>query len=161
MELRPASLREFDPLPLLMNILMECPDLHDYRGALYTILGELYSNALEHGILKMDSKLKMHPNGFSEYYEVRMNKLQNLQIGFIRFIITHVPETKGNGFVEIVIEDSGEGFNYVELNTQLKKSSLYSGRGIPLIKHLAEEIQFEGKGNKVRVKLRFSKADGM
>lgn len=154
LELHPVSLREFDPLPLLLDLMMECPDLHDHRGAIYTILAELYSNALEHGVLKMDSSLKSEKDGFAKYYEVRNKRLQDLAEGYIRFTIKHKPIGQG-GEIEIRIEDSGEGFNYQHLNTQLKKSVLYSGRGIPLIKHLADEIHFEDKGNRVCVKFRF------
>jgi CheY-like chemotaxis protein len=44
--LKPGSIKQFDPLPLLLNILMECPGLQPHRGRLYTILSEIYSNAL-------------------------------------------------------------------------------------------------------------------
>ena len=57
-ELRPLTLKEFNPLPLLTHLLMEIPGLRPHSGKIYTILAELYSNALEHGVLSLDSGLK-------------------------------------------------------------------------------------------------------
>ncbi|MET0357618.1 MAG: fused response regulator/phosphatase, partial [Cellvibrio sp.] len=50
-EVKPTSFKSFDPLPFLLNVLTEEPDLRGFSGSLYTILSELYSNALEHGVL--------------------------------------------------------------------------------------------------------------
>ena len=54
---------------------MEVPGLRPHSSRLYTILAELYSNALEHGVLGLSSRLKSSSDGFGEYYAQRSLKL--------------------------------------------------------------------------------------
>ena len=74
-ELRPDSLRYQDPVPLLLHLLMEVPTLRRYSGQLFTIITELYNNALEHGLLGLSSALKQAPEGFKSYYNARNDHL--------------------------------------------------------------------------------------
>jgi hypothetical protein len=76
-ELRPQTLREFNPLPLITHLLMEVPGLRPHSGKIYTILSELYSNALEHGVLGLQSDLKASADGFARYYLERTKKLSD------------------------------------------------------------------------------------
>ncbi len=57
-EFRAATLKRFNPLPYHVQLLMEVHGLRTQSGALYSVLAELYSNALEHGVLGLDSSLK-------------------------------------------------------------------------------------------------------
>ncbi len=54
-ELGTSSLKSFRPLPLLHQIIMEGHDLRGHGSLLYTVLAELYNNALEHGVLNIPS----------------------------------------------------------------------------------------------------------
>jgi len=76
---RAASIREHNPLPFLLKVLMEVPGLREHGGSLFTILSELYSNALEHGLLQLDSSLKLNYQGFTHYYQARKERLATLQ----------------------------------------------------------------------------------
>lgn len=149
-ELRPDSLRQFDPLPLLLHLLMECPGLQPHRTRLYTVMAELYSNALEHGVLKLDSKLKADPAGFAEYYRSRQERIANLQDGFVRFQFKHRP-VSGGGELKIRVEDSGEGFDFEKRKHKTAALDGYCGRGIPLISSLAQNVVYFGKGNIVEL----------
>ena len=60
-ELRAESLRNGNPLPSLLQILLQVNQLRSRAGAIYTVLGELYSNALEHGVLGLDSSSSATP----------------------------------------------------------------------------------------------------
>jgi len=149
-ELHPQTLREFDPLPLLLQILMESPELQTYKGALYTILAELYSNALDHGVLKLDSSIKSTPQGFVEYYVQREQLLKELADGFVRFNFKHEPSERGGRLI-INVEDSGIGFDFSPILKNEFKKDGYSGRGIPLIRSLCESFQYSDPGNRVEV----------
>lgn len=148
MELNPANLTSFDPLPLLVNILVEVPNLRDHSGELYTILAELYSNALEHGLLGLSSDLKSSREGFADYYREREDRLQNLKDGWIRFNLTS-RHTNSGGQLSIEIEDSGKGFDVSLLKDN--SSNQYSGRGIGLVSRLCHSIQYENRGSKAVV----------
>ncbi len=146
-ELRPETLRKFDPLPLVLQILMECPGLKPHRGRVFTILAELYSNALDHGVLGLDSTLKSSPDGFAEYYNQRKIKLDELTEGYVRIKMEHIPTTDG-GNLFMQVEDSGKGFNV----TNIKKSdNSFSGRGLELARSLCRTVEHDNNGRSIKV----------
>ncbi|MEE8305457.1 MAG: fused response regulator/phosphatase [Candidatus Tectomicrobia bacterium] len=75
LELGPDTLRRVDPLPQIIQMLMEMQGLHQHRECLYTVLAELFSNALDHGLLGLDSGLKSSPERFAEYYTTREKRV--------------------------------------------------------------------------------------
>ncbi|RZL20252.1 MAG: fused response regulator/phosphatase, partial [Pedobacter sp.] len=94
-EVKPYSFKVFDPLPFLLNILTEIPDLRGFSGRLYTILAELYSNALEHGVLGLSSSLKKTPEGFGRYYQLREKLLNEIVDGFVHLYFTYSGNVDG------------------------------------------------------------------
>ncbi|WP_339845169.1 fused response regulator/phosphatase [uncultured Halopseudomonas sp.] len=144
---RAASIREHNPLPFLLKVLMEVPGLRAHAGRLFTILSELYSNALEHGLLQLDSSVKLDSLGFNSYYRDRNQRLQGLRDGWIRVMLDHQPNA-GGGVLAIEVEDSGEGF--VEQCPGDTRGG-YAGRGLELIRALSDEVRFNPRGNEVRV----------
>ena len=88
--------------------LLEGLDRH--LGALEAIVAELYSNALEHGILQLPSSLKASPEGFEAYYERRADLLESGCEGWIILDISHEPLPEG-GCLTVRFRDSGEGFD--------------------------------------------------
>lgn len=147
-EVKAASFRYFDPLPLLLDILHSVPGLRKYGGNLYTVLAELYSNALEHGVLKLDSALKQTSEGFNEYYELRAQRLATTA-GAVTFGISHKLTTEG-GLLTISVKDTGEGFDYAQFQAD-EQFLVYSGRGLALINDLAQRVTYKGVGNEVEV----------
>ncbi|OUS26327.1 fused response regulator/phosphatase [Gammaproteobacteria bacterium 45_16_T64] len=148
-ELRPLTLREFNPLPLLTHLLMEVPGLRPHSGKIYTILAELYSNALEHGVLGLDSELKASPTGFAEYYGQRVSRLESLDKGKVIFHLDHEPMENG-GRLTLRVQDSGLGFEHADKDEEHKTAG-YCGRGIPLINTMCESVRYLGNGNQVEV----------
>ena len=149
LELPSQTLRQFDPLPLLLQILVKLPELQTHQGILYTILAELYSNALDHGVLKLDSSLKHDAVGFAEYYKKRETLLNNLQEGLICFYVKHRAKNTGGELI-IEVTDSGQGFDYKEHTTGSYPTKAYAGRGITLIRNLCKTFEYMGNGNQVR-----------
>lgn len=156
-ELGVDSLRHFNPLPLMMHIMMEVPALRTMGGQLYTVVAELFSNAFEHGVLKLDSALKSSPAGFAEFYSLREQRLNELEAGFIKIKMTHTSEYGRSGVFNLSIEDSGDGFEYSneryqnreQVNNKTQGAHKFSGRGIPLIYSLCHSLEYIGCGNKV------------
>jgi hypothetical protein len=149
-EVKPSTFRVFDPLPLLLNVLVEVPGLRRHSGSLYTILAELYSNGLEHGILRLDSSWKKSPEGFTRYYEERAQRLAELHDGYIRFNLAHQTSDDG-GTLTIRVQDSGKGFAFDRNIDNEHKTQGYSGRGIPLIRTMCHSLRYLGTGNEVEV----------
>ncbi len=146
--LRGSQLKQADPVPMLINYIQEMVGLHEHRRPLFTILTELFVNALDHGVLGLDSNIKKGPEGFTRYFEERERLLNELKDGFIRIGLRIHPFEQGGKMV-IQIEDSGTGFNFSNEQSTDESSSLkLSGRGIQLVQGLCESIQYENPGNK-------------
>ena len=152
-EMRPDTLKEFDPLPLMLYVLMQVPFLRSAGGQIYTVMAELYTNALEHGVLKLDSGMKHSPDGFSEYYALRSARLQNLNQGCVTIELHYTGGVQG-GRLAISIEDTGSGFDYSQVMAKSGQQNIargeeYAGRGIHLLRSLCHSLTYSGNGNKV------------
>ena len=146
MRLEAQALRATDPRPLLTQLVMDLQGMQKHRDRLFTVLAELFSNALEHGVLGLDSALKYDSQGFAEYYEQRRKKLDCLEDGWIRIALDHVP-TGCSGELHITIEDSGQGFELSNSLPGLLENTAHSGRGIALVRSLCRELVYQGRGN--------------
>ncbi|MDG9668330.1 SpoIIE family protein phosphatase [Hahella sp. CR1] len=149
-ELCSDSLAVFDPVPLLLQIVMEVPGLRTRNGEMFTILSELYTNALEHGVLGLHSKLKASPDGFAEYYRLREERIRQLDGHFVKVDVRHKGALAG-GVLTIRVEDSGKGFDYQKLDGKLPGPTCYSGRGTALLLSMCSRVEYFGQGNIVEV----------
>ncbi|HUH38620.1 MAG TPA: fused response regulator/phosphatase [Spongiibacteraceae bacterium] len=155
-EFRPDSLRVTNPLPLVLHNLLEISALRPYSGPLYTVLAELYSNALEHGVLALDSAIKATPAGFAHYYQARDQRLQNLTEGWVR-IGLHCTGGDRGGELQIEVEDSGAGFDLAALTRSADVDpGRYTGRGYPLLCELCESVRYHPPGNRVVASFRWT-----
>lgn len=149
-ELGTESLKLFDPVPLMTHFINQVQGLKPYTNTLNTILAELYSNALEHGLLGLDSSLKNSAQGFARYYALRHERLLALVEGSIKFDMTHEPSEQGGKLI-LQVTDSGKGFVIAASQKQLGTISNYHGRGIRLIETLCQRLEFLPPGNSVIV----------
>ncbi|MNF57332.1 Transcriptional regulatory protein AfsQ1 [compost metagenome] len=149
-EFRAATLKRFNPLPYLLQLLLEVHGLRAQSGALYSVLAELYSNALEHGVLGLDSSLKRNASGFARYYQQRSVRLEALEDGYIRVNFQVEPRDDG-GCLTIHVEDSGKGFDVVRVMERPLDDVRLSGRGISLIRQLGRNAHWSDNGRRARV----------
>jgi serine phosphatase RsbU (regulator of sigma subunit) len=144
-EFRGATLKRFNPLPYLLQLLLEVHGLRGQSGALYSVLAELYSNALEHGVLGLDSSLKRDAAGFALYYQQRNQRLDALQEGFVRVHLQVKPVNNG-GCLLIRVEDSGKGFDVARVMGRPLDDVRLSGRGVSLIRQLGHNARWSDEG---------------
>ncbi|MCJ8167946.1 fused response regulator/phosphatase [Atopomonas sediminilitoris] len=136
-DFRASTLQAFNPLPFLMQWLLEVQELRPLAGTLYTMLTEVYSNALEHGVLGLDSALKADANGFAAYYRERMERLEALEQGWVRLHFDHRMEAEG-GCLTIQVSDSGGGLPAAAMAVA-NAGTPFAGRGLRLLNELADE----------------------
>ena len=139
------ALRMHDPLPLLMNLLQQLNLPATPRDTIYTVLAELFTNALDHGLLGVDSRLKTNPEGFAQYYARREERLATLRDGRVSVTFEHVPQGEG-GALTIRVQDNGAGFDFKGLTPNLDESRALSGRGIPLVRSLCTDLRYHDGG---------------
>ncbi|TFB38876.1 fused response regulator/phosphatase [Pseudomonas sp. F01002] len=149
-EFRAATLKRFNPLPYLLQLLLEVHGLRAQSGALYSVLAELYSNALEHGVLGLDSSLKRDASGFTRYYQQRNTRLDALQDGFVRVHLQVTPKGQG-GCLTVRVEDSGKGFDVARVMERPVDGVRLSGRGVSLIRQLGHNASWSDNGRSARV----------
>jgi serine phosphatase RsbU (regulator of sigma subunit) len=149
-EFRGATLKRFNPLPYLLQLLQEVHGLRAQSGALYSVLAELYSNALEHGVLGLDSSLKRDASGFARYYEQRNSRLEALQDGYVRVHLEVTPQDKG-GCLIIRVEDSGKGFDVTRVMERPLEDVRLSGRGVSLVRQLGRNACWSDDGRSAQV----------
>jgi signal transduction histidine kinase len=149
-EFRGATLKRFNPLPYLLQLLLEVHGLRGQSGALYSVLAELYSNALEHGVLGLDSSLKRDAAGFARYYEQRNTRLEALQDGYVRVHLQVTPQEQG-GCLVIRVEDSGKGFDVARVMERPLENVRLSGRGVSLVRQLGRNASWSDEGRSARV----------
>ena len=149
-EFRAETLKRYNPLPYLLQLLLEIHGLRAQSGALYSVMAELYSNALEHGVLGLDSLLKRDAQGFAEYYRQRNERLAQLDSGYVRVQVQVVPNGAG-GTMTLRIEDSGPGFDVEKVLAQPMDIDRLSGRGLGLVRQLSRDIRWSDGGRCVCV----------
>ena len=114
-ELRGKNLGNCDPVMLALRQLREIDGIEPHLQALHMVFSELYNNALEHGVLGLESTQKDSEEGFYGYYEERERRLAELTTGWVWMEVRHVPRAPAGGAVTVRVHDSGPGFDYHRL----------------------------------------------
>jgi len=134
----------------VLQTMAEIQGLEKNRSNIFLMMTEMYSNALEHGVLNLDSSIKCEENGFSKYYELRQDALNQLDKGKIIISVDHAAQDN-KGIITLDIEHDGEGFDYQAVNTCLKENTLKHGRGLALISNLCSKFGFLNEGRQMQV----------
>jgi len=145
MNLKPEDMRKAEPVPQIFKLFNGAVGLSQHQGCISTIISELYNNALEHGLLRLDSTIKATDNGFFEYYELRAKRLNALTDGFINIDINFRID-----YLTITLKDSSAGFDFSNRrNIQNHQIEDTFGRGINIIDQLCESIEYSECGSKI------------
>jgi len=160
-EIAGESLKNSDPTPVIQKLIQDAPLFSTQMSNIYTVLSELYVNALDHGVLGLDSQLKNKAEGFTAYYQERMRRLEALDEGFIRFEVDY-DSTEENYHLTLRVSDSGDGFDVSQwlaknMSDQLEQHFNpvhvpLSGRGLSLVKKFTDSLQFYENGSVVEVR---------
>ena len=143
------TLRRMDPLPMLSHMLLEYQHLNRFWNDIYTVLTELLGNAIDHGMLGLDSSMRRTPEGFSRYYEERERRLAALVDGKVGVRVANEPQGDG-GLLQLTVHDSGAGFDISVIDAQMPDNPLlFSGRGIALVRSLCERLEYSDAGRRV------------
>lgn len=145
-ELSPAELRASDVVPMFMATLQSLSVSQAHRSNLFLILSELYNNALDHGLLLLDSRLKSGADGMERYLAMRAKRLANLTEGSITLEMRAI-NARGDQ-LRIRVQDSGQGFDWRAHRGELDVAASF-GRGVSLVRRLCKSVEYIGTGNEV------------
>jgi anti-sigma regulatory factor (Ser/Thr protein kinase) len=111
-----------------------------------SVLSELFANAIEHGLLRLDSSIKEEPDGFFLFYQMREEKLKELSdSAYIELNLEYCPERSQ---LVMELEHNGEGFDY-QRSYDSPDKSLTHGRGIVLASELCDSLEYSKQGRSV------------
>ncbi len=146
LSLNAKQIKGTDPVLEVVNVITRVPGLNAHRANIFLILSEAYNNALDHGVLGLDSDIKNHEDGFLIYYQRRAEALANLTDALIIMDVRYCPEKLALYFT---ICDSGNGFSKQATDPQgLIKEH---GRGLCLLNEIASGVTFNCAGNQVEI----------
>ena len=150
LDLGNSALQHSNPLPLMLQCATELQGLHDQHTSIYTVLAELYSNALEHGLLDLDSALKSGPGGFQKYYKLRKSRLETLTDGEISVRLDHHVDESGPALT-VTVQHNGAGFEPETLVlVRIDANTGLCGRGIPMISQLCDSLTYSDGGRRAK-----------
>jgi len=141
------TIKSTDPVPQVVNLMMNATGICVHQDFISTILSELYNNALDHGVLGLSSIDKDSDDGFVEYYEKRMDAINTLDNARITINVRFDP-TVLHGAVVVRITDSGKGFDYEALNKEMDDEGTH-GRGYLILRELCDSITYSDGGRTV------------
>ncbi len=151
------ELRYMDVVPAVLGFVTQVNILKPHQGGLFLVVSELFNNALDHGLLGLDSSTKVSASGFDRYLQQRSERLESLAEGNIALSF-YVHQQDGKAVLDITVQDSGPGFAFGGLSAETDAVALRedeerrSGRGIALVRTLCSQVVYSGTGNKVWVR---------
>jgi signal transduction histidine kinase len=143
-----SELRYYDLTPELLTILDKLRGIRTHKTFLFLIVSELLNNAIDHGLLRLDSAIKLEPEGFDRYMQLREERMAELDQGVITVSLERV-RREGRRMLRISVRDSGNGFNPEQQAEALGPQSLPNRRGLNLVKNLSVEMEFLHHGAEV------------
>jgi len=146
-KLKHEQLKASDPVVQFVDLVCSIEGASEHRSNLFLLLSEAYNNALDHGILGLNSQGKDTEEGFYEYYEQRAEALSQLNSGSLDFTAFYQPD---NQTVLFTIEDSGDGFCTTHRHHADNKTHSH-GRGLGLMDEIATSISYNDIGNKINI----------
>ncbi len=135
---------------LTINLSKVCKNPKKIELALY----EIIINAIEHGNLGITADEKKQSIQNDKYYQL-LNERKLMEKFKKRKV--YIETTLSDDYVEYVIEDEGIGFDWRKKTNNQEPIDLLNehGRGILMVRNIFDIIEYNEKGNKVRM-IKFS-----
>ena len=114
-------------------------------------LDELITNSIEHGNLEITYDEKQEASDDNVLTELYKKKMSNPELANRKLIIEY---SHNKNWFEWIITDEGKGFDWKSIPDPTEDGHLMdlNGRGIFITHFLFDEMEYIGKGNKVRIR---------
>jgi len=155
----PEALRRTDAVASVLDMAGSL-GLVDAFPALPTILPELFSNALDYGVLGLDGHNKyLGADDYQAFYAERQRRLDVLTEGFVMIEIE--PDYLGDTRVlRLNVADSGMGFDWQALDAAATGSS-GAERSLQRVRGMVANLSFNSQGSEVIVLIPAREDDGV
>lgn len=152
LRLSAKEIRSIDIVPVLLGLTAQLEGLGADTDRLFVVLSEMYNNAVDHGLLQLDSRLKLAENGIETWITERERALSQLLTGEIQFDLERFVETD-HSWLRVACRDSGPGFDLTQMAGEAittedsTAAPLPFGRGMLLLRSLCTNFQHNEAGN--------------
>lgn len=120
----------------------------------FTLASEMINNAIDHGLLRLPSALKDEPEGLTDFYQLRDERLQ--QLGLDQQISTYLHWDEAAADVKFIeLEVRHNGANPATDPVETPSDRQCSGRGLMLIRALSSEFESRDGGHLTRIRLNY------
>ncbi|SFG73186.1 ATP-binding SpoIIE family protein phosphatase [Neptunomonas qingdaonensis] len=158
------NLKRVNPVAIALSQLQEVEGPGDHWHDIFTILTELFVNALDHGVLNLPSSLKSSAGGFTEYFAQREASLEQLESScYVSIHLTSVKAAGQSSLLKITVQDSGSGFDHARWLDRIAEraddETGLAGRGIMLVQALCQSLIYSEDGSTVTAE--YSWGDGL
>lgn len=143
-------LRHIEVVPILQEFMARFDPAGALDESTFVVLNELFRNALEHGLLDLDSAIKLEANGQAAYARERDMRLKALSDGLIIVDIART-ETPEGPKLRVRIKDSGKGFDAHAWQLESRDPARRDDRGINLVEKLCDSVQYREGGTEIEV----------
>lgn len=148
LEMTHEELKNTGTMDQIVGLISGVKSAKQHESILYAVLTELYSNALEHGILGLDSDIKNEENGFEKYYELRDQRLNALSDGKITVDIK-INSNASSPKLIVEFTDTGAGFDTSKINNDMDNNDGAFARGVGLVESLCDSLHYSNHGRTV------------
>jgi CheY-like chemotaxis protein/anti-sigma regulatory factor (Ser/Thr protein kinase) len=142
---RGETLREAELSPLINNLLRQIGVAGQDADRAHVCVTELINNAVDHGVLQLDSSWKTLPDGFDHYFSERRKRLDAVSSGGID-IWARIEHFNQGSVLTMAISDSGAGFLPQSPGAFVAGNDTPSGRGLRLVTRLSDRLEFRDGG---------------
>ena len=143
-------LKRIEIIPILQEFMSRFDPVGALDKSTFIVLSELFNNALEHGLLELDSRIKEEDNGTQRYAFERESRLAALVEGAILLDIARL-ESGDGAKIRVRVKDSGKGFDAQAWHVDADARSCRSDRGVGLVEQLCESVEYRDGGTEVEV----------
>jgi serine phosphatase RsbU (regulator of sigma subunit)/anti-sigma regulatory factor (Ser/Thr protein kinase) len=147
MNVQGMQLENFDVMSCLETFMKQSHMPLELRQKSFTVCAELVVNAIEHGVLGLESSIKAEENGFSKFLEMRELRMQALTLEDNVNLAMIFDSQKSE--VSFRVSDSGSGYDPISIGKN--SQSALSGRGISLVERLSSKIRYAKDKNQTSV----------
>ncbi len=141
---RGRTLKDAELSPMVNQMLTHIGLTGRSADRAHVCITELINNAIDHGVLGLDSALKSSPEGFDRYFKERRRRLAALGNGGV-FIRANLDQLQGRYLLTMSISDTGRGFDPEQYH-HCGEDGAPCGRGIRLVRELADGFRYSDDG---------------
>lgn len=132
----------------IIKLVGHTDELKDHKGIIHTLISEMYTNAVDHGVLDLHGKEKNSESAFDDFYKEREKRIAELKGAYIETELTYDMTSKNSAELIIVMHHNGYVFDDSE--KEIDNSGLH-GRGMELIEAICDSVIYSDKGRRLTV----------